>query len=200
MVVAPHICNELSDQEIIRRALEEVDFFSCLYERYEARLLRYIRRLTSASAEEAEDILQEAFIKVWRNLHAYDPQLPFSSWLYRIVRNEAISAWRKQASHGKDQRVEPRESELADWLPDPGPPPEDAIDQDALPQMVHALIHQLPRKYQEVVLLRYWENMSYEEISDVLKVPEGTVATRLNRAKRSLRKLHPSDPHLRTSS
>ena len=66
MLIAKHICDQLDDQEVIRKALEEVDYFSCLYERYEQRLLRYIHRLAAVSDTEAQDILQDAFIKIWK--------------------------------------------------------------------------------------------------------------------------------------
>lgn len=193
MLIAKAICDELSDQEIIRKALEEVDYFSCLYERYEERLLRYIRRLGAGSEEEAEDILQEAFIKIWKNLRAYDPRLPLSSWIYRIVHNQAISHWRKSRSFGKKNRVGWREARLED-LPDSDPL--FSWDEAAsTPTMIQQVLTQLPLPYREVLVLRFFERLSYEEISDVLKIPEGTVATRLNRAKRAFAK-HADQQHL----
>lgn len=193
MLIAKAICDELSDQEIIRKALEEVDYFSCLYERYEERLLRYIRRLGAGSEEEAEDILQEAFIKIWKNLRAYDPRLPLSSWIYRIVHNQAISHWRKSRSFGKKNRVGWREARLED-LPDSDPL--FSWDEAAsIPTMIQQVLTQLPLPYREVLVLRFFERLSYEEISDVLKIPEGTVATRLNRAKRAFAK-HADQQHL----
>lgn len=187
MLIAKAICDELSDQEIICKALEEVDYFSCLYERYEVRLLRYIRRLSSVSEEEAEDVLQDAFIKIWKNLRAYDERLPLSSWLYRIVHNQAISHWRKSRSFGKKNRISWREAGLEDV------PESDVLfsweEADSTPEMIQQVLTQLHLPYREVLVLRFYERLSYEEISDVLKIPEGTVATRLNRAKRAFAKL-----------
>jgi len=187
MIVPREICEELSDREIIRKSLEQVDFFSCLYERYEKRLLRYIRRLTALPEDEVEDLLQESFIKVWENLNAYDPHLKFSSWLYRIVHNHVISYVRKKKSYGKDRKVEWTESRLSN-LPDEdsgaweGEEPEPE-------ELVHELLDHLPLKYRQVLVLKFLENMSYSEISDILQLPEGTVATRINRAKKAFAKL-----------
>ncbi len=184
MVIPAKICDELDDVQIVQRALAEIDYFSCLYERYEPRLLQYIKRITSLSDPEAEDVLQEAFINIWRNLNAYDSRLKFSSWIYRIVHNQAISAVRKNASFGKDRRTEWNDALLAaiadDTLPEP------ATEADEVLSRLGECLHTLPAAYREVLLLRYMEQMSYEEISDVLKMPEGTVATRINRAKKAL--------------
>ena len=187
MVVPKEICDKYSEMEIIQKALIEVDFFSCLYERYEARLLRYIKRLTHATNMEAEDILQESFINIWKNLHAFDQGLKLSSWIYRIVHNQAVSGLRKKLSYGKDEAMEWDET-LNASIPDetPGNGLEELPDLD---QSTHAVLEQLPLPYKEVLVLKFLENMSYEEISDVLKMPEGTVATRINRAKKAFRHL-----------
>ncbi len=182
MLVPPEICDQYSDQEIIKKALEEVDFFACIYYRYESRLLNYIIHLSSFTKPEAEDILQEAFIKVWKNLHGFDPSLKFKSWLYRIVHNCTISHWRKMKNadllvpidkleYRPDSVVNDYEEEVE---------PRTVLDQ---------FLRRIPQKYKEVLVLKYFESMSYEEISDVLKIPEGTVAVRLNRAKKALIKL-----------
>ncbi len=191
MLVPEKTCNELNDQEIIRRSLETVDYFSCLYERYEARLLSYIKRITHCDHAEAEDILQEAFIKIWRNLHAYNPELKLSSWIYRIVHNQAISTLRKNSSFGKDHKIEWDET-LPAGLADKTPSfaePEEEIDI----HMIADTLNLLPLPYREVLVLRFMEDLSYEEISDVLKIPEGTVATRINRAKKAFAKTSASN-------
>ncbi len=183
------LCRQLSDLEIIRKSLEEVDFFSCLYERYEASLLRYVKRL-GVTEEEAQDVLQEAFINIWKNLHAFDQSLKLSSWLYRIVHNQAISCLRRKKSFGKDQRAAFDEGllvHISDSDQDEDSP--EALEEKD--QHARELLDQLPLPYKEVMVLKFLEEMSYEEISDVLKIPEGTVAARINRAKKALRKLSP---------
>ena len=187
MLVSKAICGELSDREIILKSLEVTDFFSCLYERYESQLLRYIKRVAFTTDEEAADILQEAFIKIWRNLHAIDQSLKLSSWLYRIVHNEAVSFLRKKRSFGKDRRVAWDEQRFADIPDDTVPGAAEELENRA--QLTYRTLMQLPELYKEVLILKFMENMSYEEISDILKIPEGTVATRISRAKKAFQKI-----------
>lgn len=182
------ICRQLSDPDLVRKSLEQVEYFSCLYDRYEAQLLRYVKRMGALTDEEAEDVLQEAFLKIWKNLNAFDPALKLSSWLYRIVHNQAVSSLRKKKSFGKDQKEEFDDKRFAD-IPDESPEAMEEADRH-----IHKILDELPLKYKEVLVLKFLENMSYEEISDVLKIPEGTVATRINRAKKAFREIAEQHP------
>lgn len=187
MLTPKHICDGLSDLEILRKSLEAVDYFSCLYERYEARLLRYIKRVAFTNDEEAADVLQDSFIKIWKNLNGFDQSLKLSSWIYRIVHNEAISFLRRKKSYGKDQQV-PLDEQIFSAVPD-DTAPEEAEALESRDKLTHQVLAQLPDLYREVLVLKFLENMGYEEISDILKIPEGTVATRINRAKKAFRKI-----------
>jgi RNA polymerase sigma-70 factor (ECF subfamily) len=184
MIVSQEKCRELSDADIVRRSLVEVDYFSCLYERYEEKLLRYIFRLSSISRQEAEDILQDAFIKVWKNLNGLDTSLPISSWLYRLVHNEAISHLRKQNSYGKNRKVDL--DLVGNELTEDAAEVEQGDDASIF---TREILDTIPLKYREVLILKYLEKMQYNEISDVLKIPEGTVAVRLKRAREQFKKL-----------
>ena len=186
MLTPKFICDGLSDLEIIRKSLEVVDYFSCLYERYEEKLMRYIKRVAFATDEEAADVLQESFIKIWKNLNAVDQSLKLSSWIYRIVHNEAISFLRQKKSFGKNHKIPWDDTRYAD-LPD-DTLPEEAEELEYRDKLTHRILAQLPEQYKEVLILKFLENMSYEEISDILKIPEGTVAIRINRAKKIFRK------------
>src|SRR5689334_1965824 len=84
----------LTDEQVVRRALEDPEEFGLLVERYEDKLSRYLGRLGLSGKEDREDVLQNAFIKAYRNLNAFDPELSFSSWMYRIAHNEAMSWFR----------------------------------------------------------------------------------------------------------
>mgnify|MGYP001397578505 CR=1 FL=1 len=189
MLVSKEICKSLSDQAIIRKALVEVDYFSCLFERYENQLLRYIKNLAPVSHDEAEDILQDAFINIWKHLNEYDEQLSCSSWMYRIVHNQAVSAIRKRKSYGKDKVVAVESSGINDMPEEDGPPNDDKSAH------IREILDLLPLMYKEVLALKYLENMSYEDISDILKIPDGTVATRINRAKKAFAAIA-ADRHL----
>jgi RNA polymerase sigma-70 factor (ECF subfamily) len=185
MSIKKVICDKLEDNEIVRRSLKDVEYFSCLYDRYESRLKRYIKKISFANEEEAEDILQDSFIKIWRNLNQFDESLKLSSWLYRIVHNETISYQRKKRSYGKNHIVPLEENLLNDFYSEI----ELDITTDDTHKLTLGVINSMPLKYKECIILKYFEMMSYEEISDILKIPEGTVAVRINRAKKMFKKI-----------
>lgn len=108
-------------------------------------------------------------------------------WIYRIVHNEAISFLRRKKSYGKDQQV-PLDEQIFSAVPD-DTAPEEAEELENRDKLTHQVLAQLPDLYREVLVLKFLENMGYEEISDILKIPEGTVATRINRAKKAFRKI-----------
>ncbi len=186
----------ISDEELVRRALENPDDFFYLMKRYEGRLLRYIRRISAVSYEEAEDILQEAFLKVYRNLNAFDQKLKFSNWIYRIVHNTVINHQRKKKVRAavwvrldeKDRQGAARH--LDGVAPESGRGDSRFQDEEMRESLDRALL-ELPEKYREVLVLRYLEDKSYEEISEILKKPGGTVASLIKRAKKRLRKIAP---------
>jgi RNA polymerase sigma-70 factor (ECF subfamily) len=191
MLISSEKCRKLTDAGIIQKSLEELDYFSCLYDRYEEKMLSYIMRLSSLSRFEAEDILQEAFIKVWKNLNGIDTTMPLSSWLYRLVHNETISYLRKSKSYGKNNTIEFEKIALADEAE------EQLFDESNVENdpvgFSNSILNKMALKYREVLVLKFIEKLSYEEISDVLKIPEGTVAVRINRAKQAFKKLASND-------
>ena len=85
-----------SDEELVRKTLDDKRFFAVLVDRYEAKLRRYITRLGVRDPEDQLDVLQEIFLKTYRNLNGFDTSLQFSSWIYRIAHNEAVSWYRKK--------------------------------------------------------------------------------------------------------
>ncbi len=176
-------CENISDEDLVKKSLRNVDYFAYIYERYEQKLIRYILRISSLSLEEAEDVLQEAFIKAWKNLNEFDGDLKFSSWIYRIVRNTTITEWKKTQSKGKNQKQEIDE-ELFQNLPSSLDIEKEA-DQKFNEKNIRKILQLMPEKYREVLILKFLEEKDYKEISDILKKPSGTVATLINRAKKS---------------
>jgi len=178
---------EKTDQELVSLAISDKSAFSEIVKRYEAPLRRYIRYLGFRENDDVDDILQEIFIKIFINLNDYDQSLKFSSWIYRIGHNEAISFFRKKKIRSNVLSNEEAE-EFFDNLAD---------DTDFL-EMAHirhdvdilkSALSDLDQKYKDVIVLRFLEGKSYTEISDILKIPEGTVATMINRGKKELKKL-----------
>ncbi|HMA79008.1 MAG TPA: RNA polymerase sigma factor [Candidatus Paceibacterota bacterium] len=179
---------DTSDEALVALTLEEPDYYSAIMARYEAPLQRYVRRLGVHRVEDQQDVLQEIFIKAYRNLNAFDQRLKFSSWLYRIAHNEAVSWYRKHSvrpeGHVVDdsdtilqflQAAELRSDQLAT----------ERLNTEALNRALVAL----PAKYRDVLTLRYFEHKEYDEISDILQVPVGTVGTLLHRGKARLARL-----------
>ncbi|PJE64843.1 MAG: hypothetical protein COU90_01095 [Candidatus Ryanbacteria bacterium CG10_big_fil_rev_8_21_14_0_10_43_42] len=180
------ICNEKSDTDLIRLTLQDKDYFACVIYRYEARLLRYIRRITDVALEEAEDILQEVFIKTYINLHDFDETLNFSSWIYRIARNHVISMHRKRMVRPEGWLANMDDSSLENLAGDMDIVGE--VDAALLGEHLRKVINCLQDPYKEIVILRFFEEKEYKEISDIMKIPMGTVATYIRRAKNQLHK------------
>ena len=173
-----------NDESLALMATKNHDAFGILVGRYEKKLYRYIRRITDASHEECEDILQETFLKAYRYLHNFDPSLSFSSWMYRIAHNETISHFRKRSVRPQTIREEDGTLYLQNIEADMDIAEE--IDKKALQQQIQKILDTLGPKYKDVLLLRYLEEKNYQEISDILKIPVKTVGTRINRAKKQL--------------
>ncbi|MBN2096354.1 sigma-70 family RNA polymerase sigma factor [Candidatus Peregrinibacteria bacterium] len=185
----PIKCEKKSDKQLVQLTLKNTDYFGYLVRRYEEKLNRYIRRLTHLDAETIEDLLQEVFLKIYKNLNDYDSDFSFSSWAYRIAHNEAISHFRKNEKRPKTVQINNEEGvNFLDILPDDINLRDDYVKKE-LAQKVRALIDELPEKYRAVLILKFMEEKSYEEISDILKIPAGTVATQLNRAKAHFKQL-----------
>lgn len=181
-----------TDQEIVRRTLQDKEAFALLIERYEPKLLRYLERLGVGVKEDREDVLQNAFVKAYRNLNSFDPELAFSSWMYRIAHNEAMSFFR--ARQARPQVILSEEGEaLIAGLRD------DRSDTAALAELrltseeLEKALAELEPRYRTALILRFFEDRSYAEMSDILEVPVGTVSTLLYRAKRALRDAVPEE-------
>ena len=180
----------MSDAQLVRLSLENQDRFYYLIKRYEPRLLRYIRRSTDASQEESEDILQEIFIKIYRNLNGFNQKLKFSSWVYRIARNEIINQYYKKKSYAAKiiLNIDDNDGNLTEFVTDALDLQDTYISRENTEKVKEALA-ELPAKYRDVLILRYFEDKNYNEISDILRKPPGTVATLINRAKSGFKKI-----------
>lgn len=178
-------CQEMTDktdEELALLSVENQNYFMCLMQRYESKLLKYIKRISGLKPEDCEDLLQDVFIKAFMNLRSFSPDLKFSSWIYRITHNHVISNYRKLKSRG----VEVYESEdqplwenmVSDF---------DVLkeaDLSILKNNISKILDKVDVKYREVLVLRFWEDKDYQEISDILQKPMNTVGTLLNRAKK----------------
>ncbi len=172
-----------SDEDLVVHTLKNKDFFAYLIERYEAKLASYIKRISGFNKEDVQDILQNVFIKVYTNLNSFDKSLKFSSWIYRITHNEVISLYRKNKNKNN---IDIEDSVLQSIVSDTEDI-EKILDTKEQIKNVKEALKDLDIKYKEVLVLRFVEDKSYDEISDILKKPPGTVATLINRAKLKLK-------------
>ncbi len=175
----------LKDEEIVLRALVEPSSFGFIIERYEAKLHRYISRLGVKNADDIVDVLQEIFIKAYVNLNSFDTSLSFSSWIYRIAHNEAISWYRKQKVRPEGHLIV-ESDEVLNLLSNKQEGPESLFDSQINAVELNKALLKIEPKYREVLLLRYFEEKEYSEISDILQIPVGSVGTLIARGKKQL--------------
>jgi len=176
----------MEDIEMVQLALREQAFFAHIISRYEAKLDRYIRRLGIHDEEDRVDVLQEIFIKVYRNLNSFDQSLRFSSWIYRIAHNEAISWYRKRNARPEGHMVIDSD-DVFNFLSTKEESSEVKFDKEINAENLAQALEKIDEKYRSVIMLRYFEHKDYNEISDILQIPLGSVGTLLHRGKHALR-------------
>lgn len=176
-----------TDEVLIKEVLREPEQFGHIIERYETKLSRYINRLGVRGREDQEDVLQEIFIKVYKNLNGFDQSLKFSSWIYRIAHNEAISWFRKHSVRPEGHLVGDSEA-VFDYVRSAEPDQETLFDGEVNAKVLSTALNALDAKYKSVLILRFYEQYEYEEISDILQIPVGSVGTLIHRGKQQLRK------------
>jgi RNA polymerase sigma-70 factor (ECF subfamily) len=169
----------LPDLDLMRRVQEgEMVSYNTLVNRYKDRLFNVLYRMLS-SEDEANDLLQETFLRVWQHKMSYDFRFAFSTWIYTIALNLARNELRR--------RKKIKFLDIFDFA-DKLPAKEEKMDTSAnLKALLDTEMKRLPEKYKTAFLLRDVDNLSYEEIAQVLGVPLGTVKSRVNRARAILR-------------
>ncbi len=174
-----------TDEEIASLALENKDFFVFIINRYEERLGRYIKRLGVRVPEDIEDLLQSIFIKIYKNLNGFDKELKFSSWVYRIAHNETMSFFRSKKIRPEGNLIDDSDEVLQFIFDDIDS--KDFAENRINREHIKKALQEIDEKYREVIVLRFFEELDYDEISDILRIPPGSVATLIHRAKKKLR-------------
>jgi RNA polymerase sigma-70 factor (ECF subfamily) len=177
------------DTVVLQRVLDgDEAAFGTLIRRYEPKLQAYVSQIVG-NAEEARDLVQEAFIRVWSNLGQYNPDFRFSTWLFRIAHNLAIDQLRRRRQTvvslemGEDDEGEVLRLDPADERRGPLGDFENRELADALRRE----IGKLQPSYRELVVLRHLVGLSYNEIAELKELPLGTVKNKLFRAHSVLR-------------
>jgi RNA polymerase sigma-70 factor (ECF subfamily) len=185
MLVDTSSLTTLPDEEIARRVQTgEEELFGVLMKRYEQKLSRYGSKFLS-NTDTIDDIVQDVFISAYQNIRCFDISRRFSPWIYRIAHNAYINALSKNSRmpitlFDFDALVSHTVYE---------DPTEVEREQKEIQLMLEACMKKISSKYKEVLLLRYYEDMGYKEIAEVLAVPTGTVGIRLKRAREALKKI-----------
>ena len=180
---------QLDDRTLVVRILEgDRDLFGVLSKRYEKRVVNYVYRIIHRY-EDAHDLTQEIFVKVYLALDRYDPKYQFSTWLFRIAQNSAIDALRKKSimevplARPTEDEPAGKEREFADG----GVSPYRALKNKQLSAAIDKAVENLPPDYRELIQLRHFGELSYEEIASMKKLPLGTVKNKLFRARNLLK-------------
>lgn len=170
----------ISDEDIVVQVRSrDREQYAVIMARYQKKLLRYATALVP-DADAAADIVQESFIKAFVNLRSFNTKKKFSSWMYRIVHNEAMNAVKKYR----------HETAVPEGFDMPGDEdPQRDLEQRETVERVRQCIGRLPVHYAEPLALFYLEDQPYDAISDILRIPMGTVATRIRRAKAYMKTL-----------
>jgi len=175
-----------TDEHIVKRVQNgEVSLFAELIRRHQASLQRYVEYL-SQDPELSQDVVQESFIKAYTNLQSFRPQKShFSNWLFRIAHNQTMNSLK-------------REKKYQLWPDNFDAPDNSNIEEDLILSELRThtqdCLKQLPMLYREPIVLFYFENKSYTEISQILRIPIGTIGTRINRGKATLQKICQKKP------
>jgi RNA polymerase sigma-70 factor (ECF subfamily) len=172
-----HKLSDIALMEEIKAGRKEA--FAALVSRHQKPLLNFFRRL-GAYRDEAEDLVQDTFLRVFRHRYKYEPRAKFTTFLYALARNAWADAQRKMKrwpSNGNEKIVDKADSR------------EDAQTETELKMDIQAAIDRLPEELRLTVILSVYQGMKYKEIAEVLNMPEGTVKSRMFYALRKLREL-----------
>jgi RNA polymerase sigma-70 factor, ECF subfamily len=182
---------QMGDEDLMEHFQQgTVEAFDILVGRYRDPLTHYVFRFVS-DQRECEDLLQETFLRVYRNRHSYRRIAKFSTWLYTIAGNLARSEYRKRKRRRvfSLQSVNRDEEEYEVEIPDEQFLPDRHAESALQDRIVQGALKQIPEEFREVVVLRDVQQLAYEEIAEITGLPMGTVKSRINRGRTKLQNL-----------
>ena len=175
---------DFTDEQLAQNVQKgDTEAFGILVDRFQDKMLRYARKFLLFDS--AEDAAQDVFLKAYENIQSFDIKQRFSPWLYRIAHNHYINLIKKKGT----EEVPFFDADVLFPHPVAKERAETEMQKADSKQEVEKYLQTLKVKYREVAVLYYLEELSYGEISDVLKIPTSTVGIRLKRAKEALRKM-----------
>lgn len=176
-----------TDEEIALMIQDgDKELFGMLVERYEQKLLRYASKFLSRNSADAEDAVQESFLKAYANIQSFDAMRKFSPWIYRITHNQIINSLKKR---GREPTVF---FDYDTFFPSfaSKDKTDDEINRKELKEMIDSCLNKLEQKYREPMVLYYIEEFNYKEIADIMHIPMSTVGIRLKRGKEAMKKIY----------
>lgn len=181
--------SSLEDDQLVKRAISgDQDAFKLLMNKYQKPLYYHIVKMVKNN-EQVEDIIQESFVKAFSNLNSYNTHYAFSTWLYRITTNHTIDYLRKKKlqTTSINEPIRAKDGEMQFQIVGSAETDRKIIRKERKIIITEA-IQNLPEKYREVIEMRHLEEMSYQEISEQLDLPLGTVKAHIFRAREMLYK------------
>lgn len=189
---------ELSDEDVMERcAMGSEAGFRVLVQRYRTRIMNLVCRFIN-DRDRAEEISQEVFLRVFRNRERYRKTGKFSTWIFTIAVNLTKNEIRSRVRHRGTFSLDALEEESGGQgvsFPDLKPLPDEDLNAAEIGRKVAEALGKIPARYREAVVLRDIEGLSYEEVGHILRIPGGTVRSRINRARLMLKER--LRPHLR---
>ena len=182
----------LDDHLLISRAQRgDRSAFNALIRKHETRAYQYAFRLTR-NPEEAADVVADAFVRIYNALHNFKGQSAFTTWIYRILTNCYLDVKKKEKNRqttSLESVLQTPDGEVERQIEDPGASPYEDTERNERERSIEDAVSLLPEYQRAMIVMYHAESMTYEEIAAALDLPVGTVKSRLNRARISLREL-----------
>lgn len=184
----------VSDNEkyLLERAKSgEVEAFERLIEGYQKKVFNIALRMIG-NYDDASELAQEVFIKVYKSIRSFKEESSFSTWIYKITSNVCLDEIRKRKNKKVvylDDDVKLEDGEVRHQIEDDSPSPEALLERKEIKRVVKEAIQSLSEEHRLVIVMRDLQGMSYEEIGKIVKCPEGTVKSRINRARQALKEI-----------
>lgn len=179
-----------SEQILLERSKAgDVAAFELLIEAYQKKIFNLAFRMVG-NYDDAGDLAQEALIRIFKSIAGFKGQSTFSTWIYRITTNVCLDEIRKRKNRkvlSLDEEIHAEDGEMQRQIMSDDPLPDEIVEREELQRIVGDAIGNLPEEQRLVITLRDIQGLSYEEISEVLDCPSGTVKSRINRARLALK-------------
>jgi RNA polymerase sigma-70 factor (ECF subfamily) len=186
----PRYSGTSAEAELVARAADgEGAAFEVIMRQHNQLLFRTARSIVRDDSE-AEDVVQETYLRAWRGLHAYRAESRLSTWLVRIATNEALGRLRRRSAQViplEAAMMSPKPETQAALTEEPERGPDQSLQRSQMRRLMESRIDRLPEVFRTVFILRAIEEMSVEEVAEALEIPEATVRTRFFRARSLLR-------------